>query len=106
MGVYRRGYYIRHSPSGAGTTNSKAWFVQLARQFGPLRPYLRYTYAEVPARDNLYSLIGLTGSTRTTTVGLRWDFISYAALKFQYDAENPQDAPRADNLWMQLAVTF
>jgi hypothetical protein len=99
-------YDIAHAPDRGATTRSTAWFAQVARQFGSLRPYVRYTYVDIPLADAAYSLVGSAGRHHTTSVGLRWDFADYAAYKIQLDQLSPEGAPRSSEIALQVALTF
>jgi hypothetical protein len=99
-------YWIAHAPDRGRTTNSTAWFAQVARQFGAFRPYVRYTSVDVPTNDAVYALVGLAVPHHTTSVGVRWDFSDYAAYKMQVDQLSAQGAPASTDLTFQLALTF
>ncbi len=99
-------YAISHAADRGLTTHSTAWFAQVARQFGAWRPYLRYTWVDIPLGDAAYSLIGVAGKHHVTSVGLRWDFTDYAAYKIQLDQRTPEGAPTTSELALQLALTF
>jgi len=100
------GYRITHAPTLGVSTRSTAWFAQVSRQLGSLRPYLRYTAVDIPANDAAYALIGRTGRHHTTSYGLRWDFADFAAYKVQWDEISNVDAPATSELTFQVAVTF
>jgi len=99
-------YGITHAPDHGPTTRSTAWFAQVARQFGPLRPYLRYSAVDIPPGDLAYSLLGLAGRRHTMSYGVRWDFADYAAYKIQLDQKSPDGAPASSDLTLQVALTF
>jgi len=99
-------YLVTHAPDGSATTRSSLWFAQLARQFGPLRPYVRYTHTDVPANDHAYALLGFTGRRDENSLGVRWDFETYAAIKAQYDIVKTRGQGNEDNFSLQLALTF
>jgi len=99
-------YVVAHRPAGGASTRSTLWFAQIAHQFGPFRPYLRYTSTEVPATDDAFGLLDATGRHRSTAFGLRWDFETYAALKAQFDAVKVDSGRSSDDFTLQLALTF
>ena len=99
-------YRIRHATDRGPSTDSTAWFAQLSRQFGPLRPFVRYSLTDIPVRDLPYSLVGLTGTRHTTSAGLRWDFTDYAAYKIQIDQKTADGAPATGGITLQVALTF
>ena len=98
-------YDVQHKPEHGKSTTSTLWFAQIAHQFGPFRPYYRYTHTSVPAGDAAYQLIGGTNSN-ASSFGIRWDFETYAALKLQYDVTKSDEQKALDQLTMQLALTF
>lgn len=99
-------YAIRHAPDGGAAATSHATFAQVAYQLGRLRPYVRYTYQDVPGNDAAYAVIGATGRQDGPTVGIRWDFDTFAALKAQYDSLSSTEGPPTHDLIVQLAFTF
>lgn len=85
------------------TFNSPLAYTQVSRKFGKYRPYFRFQYLNVPAKDpvNIY-----TGRYEGPSVGLRMDFTEYAALKVQYNRLYQRDVDPANGLDMQVAFTF
>jgi hypothetical protein len=99
-------YSVSHEPEGGATTHSTLWFAQLAHQFGPFRPYFRYTHTAVPAADAAFALLGASGERNGSAIGVRWDFETYAALKAQYDSVRIHGDQSQDDFTLQLALTF
>jgi hypothetical protein len=83
--------------------NTPAFYTQLARQFGNLRPFFRYQYINVP-RDNPY--FGDVGRRNGPAFGVRYDLTDFAAFKAQYEHTSRRDRSALDQLLMQLAFTF
>ena len=93
-----------------GTTqqsNSQAWYVQTGYRLPGVarlwKPYYRFEYIHIPGSDRLFRLIpSLAGST----VGVRYDISSFAALKFEYrDIRRPGE-PRINGAFAQTSFTF
>lgn len=79
------GLAIHHSPRGMSDTWSEAGFVQVARKFGKVTPYARFSYFNAADADPIYQLIAQAGRHYGPAVGIRYDFSTFAALKLQYD---------------------
>ena len=99
------GVLIRHTPAGSGPTiNTPAFYTQVSRRFlNRVRPYLRYEYINVPARDPLNSEVGRRNGP---AFGVRYDLGEFAAFKWQYEriaqrTQNPSNAVQ-----LQFAFTF
>jgi hypothetical protein len=94
----------------AGTflqSNSQAWYVQTGyRLRGAARlwkPYYRFEYIHIPGSDHLFRLVpSLAGST----VGVRYDISSFAALKFEYRNIRRPGEPRINGAFAQTSFTF
>jgi len=93
-----------------GTTlqsNSQAWYVQAGYRlpwFERLwKPYYRFEYIHIPGSDQLFRLVpSLAGST----VGVRYDISSFAALKFEYRNIRRPGEPRINGAFAQTSFTF
>jgi hypothetical protein len=93
-----------------GTTqqsNSQAWYVQTGYRLPGVarlwKPYYRFEYIHIPGSDHLFRLIpSLAGST----VGVRYDISSFAALKFEYRNIRRPGEPRIDGAFAQTSFTF
>jgi hypothetical protein len=74
---------IRHAADGAAeASTSTGFYTQLSKQFGRLRPYVRYQYLNVPDTDVMFPDIGRMSGP---SVGLRYDLNQFSAFKLQYD---------------------
>jgi hypothetical protein len=72
---------LRHAVEGGEVFHIPAFYSQLSKGFGRVRPYLRYEYMNVPAAEPLFHDVGLLHGP---TGGLRYDFSDFAAYKFEY----------------------
>ena len=101
------GILLRNA-SDAGTFQTFGFYTQVARRFGPYRPYVRYQYLDGDAADPIVQGIGTPGRQQTLSLGVRYDFTDLAALKLQWDRElgsREHDAAR-NALTLQVAFTF
>lgn len=95
---------IKHSPAGSRSTfNTSAFYVQAGRRFGKSRPYVRYQYLDAPESEPLFEGLGRRSGP---SIGLRYDVARFVALKAQYDRRAHRHAATADQLMMQLSLTF
>ena len=99
---------VAHQEVGTGfQSNSQAWYVQTAYRlpwFEKLwKPYYRFEYIHIPGSDHLFRLVpSLAGST----VGVRYDISSFAALKFEYRNLRRPGEPRINGAFAQTSFTF
>jgi hypothetical protein len=82
--------------------DSKLMYSQLARSFGPIRPYVRFQSVRSPAGDPVNAFIG---KYEGPSVGVRYNIATYAALKAQYNRLY-QNGPTTNGLDIQVAFTF
>jgi len=100
---------VNHQQVGGGTAfNSQAFYVQVAYRlpwFEKLwKPYYRYEYIHIPLSDIVFQGVpDLSGST----VGLRYDISSFAAIKAEYrnDRRLP-GVPHTNGAFLQTSFTF
>ncbi len=72
---------MRHRVRGDAAANvSRGWYAQASRRIGPVRPYARYDYVDVPRANQVF---GFLGRRRGPTAGIRYDFDALAAFKLQ-----------------------
>jgi len=88
-------------------SNSQAWYVQMAYRlpwFERLwKPYYRFEYIHIPLSDPLFRLVPtLAGST----VGVRYDISSFAALKFEWRNQRRPGDLRVNGVFAQTSFTF
>jgi len=92
---------------GSLTSNSQAWYVQMAYRLpGSARlwkPYYRFEYIHIPGSDQLFKAVpSLAGST----VGVRYDISSFAALKLEWRNLRRPNEPRVNGAFAQTSFTF
>jgi hypothetical protein len=67
------------------------------------KPYYRFEYIHVPRGDVIFAVVqNLAGST----VGIRYDVSSFAALKLEYRNQKRLGLPRINGLFAQTSFTF
>jgi len=99
---------VAHQQVSTGLqSNSQAWYVQTAYRlpwFEKLwKPYYRFEYIHIPGSDQLFRLVpSLAGST----VGVRYDISSFAALKLEYRNLRRPGEPRINGAFAQTSFTF
>ena len=103
-------FLIADTPVGGNTHYSPAGYGQLSRKFGKWTPYGRFTYYNASENDLLYSLVWNQGANAGLhygpSLGLRFDFSTYLALKVQYDYLIDSGFNDASRLTLQAAFTF
>lgn len=92
---------------GPFQSNSQAWYVQLGYRLPGLqklwKPYYRFEYIHVPAGDTIFRAVpSLAGST----IGVRYDISSFAALKLEYRNQRRPGEPRVNGAFAQTSFTF
>jgi len=102
--LLNEGVAIRHTPAGGGAVTTPAFYSQIAQQIArKASPYFRYQYFNAPDRESIFGDIGLM---KGPSLGLRYDFESYAALKVQYQRTVRRHADPTSGFATQLAFTF
>jgi hypothetical protein len=98
------GVVIKHKDPGAKTYTTTGGYAQVAYQFDALKPYFRYDLLDPAAVDPYYGAT-VVDITRYT-FGLRWDPISWAALKLEYHylREDRIESPHA--IYSQATFSF
>jgi hypothetical protein len=96
---------LRHQSDGQDRVfDTPGFYSQIAKRFGKgYWPYFRYQYVNVPKADLVNPSIKRQNGP---SVGLRWDFMNYAALKIQYNRLYQRDSITKNGLDTQLAFTF
>jgi hypothetical protein len=104
------GYLIADKPTGGQTQYDPAFYTQIARKFGLFTPYVRFNYYNIVLGDTLYALDWAGGVNAGVhygpSVGLRFDFTTYAALKVQYDYLVDHGYNDASRINLQACFTF
>ena len=89
-------------------SNSQAWYVQLGYRlpgFGRLwKPYYRFEYIHIPGSDALFR--SLVPSFAGSTLGVRYDISSFAAMKLEYRNLREPGVPRVSGVFAQTSFTF
>jgi hypothetical protein len=98
-----------HQPIGGGVkSNSQAFYIQTAYRlpFGQKlwKPYYRFEHIHVPHSDAIFR--GLVPSFSGSTVGLRYDISSFAALKWEYRRYDVRGLPSINGAFVQTSFTF
>jgi hypothetical protein len=90
----------------AGTSDpfrSRMAYTQVARRFGIYQPYFRYQYVNDALHDPLNFL---QGKYYGPSIGTRFDFFTYAALKLQFNHLHQSGQLAGNGFNTQLAFTF
>jgi hypothetical protein len=100
---------VRHEQVGGGLTSSSlAYYVQTAYRlpiWGRLwKPYYRFEHIDIDATDQVFAGVSsLDGST----LGIRYDISTYAAVKSEVRVRRrASDQPRANGWFLQVCFTF
>jgi len=98
------GMLMRHDPRGAGaTSDSYGYYAQASRRFGTTRPYVRMDYLDIPKTDPLFSFLGKRFGP---SVGVRYDFQPFAALKLQSSHLKQTTRPDMSRFDAQVSFMF
>jgi len=104
MEFLNEGFLIRHAPIGGGETfNTPAFYSQLSRKFGPIRPFFRFQYVNASSQNLIYNDVGLRFGP---SFGARYDLTDYVALKAQLDHTVRRGLPDLNGLHLQLTGSF
>lgn len=79
-------------------------YLQAGYQFGTFKPYYRFDLLDAEQGDPFYGpqVVDVTRHT----VGLRWDFMNWAALKFEYHYIDRNNLDRPHAFYTQAAFTY
>jgi hypothetical protein len=83
--------------------NMPAFYSQISRRWGRMRPFLRYQYINASQRNTLFSDVGLRAGP---SFGARYDFNDWIAFKAQLDHTQREGLPDLDGLHLQVSFTF
>ena len=98
------GFLIRHTVQHSNRVfNMPAFYVQLSRQFGHMRPFFRYQYVNANKESTIFDDVDLRYGP---SFGARYDFNENIAFKLQLDHTVREGLPNLNGLQMQLAFTF
>jgi len=95
---------LRHAPAGSNTVyHIPAFYSQVSKAFGKVRPYFRYEYMNVPRNEPLFGDVGLLHGPVT---GIRYDFSEFAAFKLEYNRIMRRELDPINALRTQVSFTF
>jgi hypothetical protein len=77
----------RTSASVGSVINATGWYVLGGYRFGQVLPYVSYASTKDSGEP---SFVYLSGNQTTKAVGVRWDFLHSADLKFQFERVDPK----------------
>jgi hypothetical protein len=101
--LLNEGFLIRHVYEQSLTVfNMPAFYSQISKQFGHIRPFFRYQYINA----NPGSVFEDVELRQGPSFGARYDFNDFVAFKAQLDHTLRKDEPALDGLHFQLAFTF
>jgi hypothetical protein len=101
--LLNEGFLIRHNYEQSSIVyNMPAFYSQVSKQFGRIRPFFRYQYINA----NPGSLFEDIALRQGPSFGARWDFNDSIAFKAQLDHTLRKGQPDLNGLHLQLAFTF
>lgn len=103
--LLNEGFLIRDAPLhfNIPVFNTPAFYSQISKQLGRLRPFFRYQYVNASANNLIYNDVSLRFGP---SFGARYDLNDYIALKAQLDRTARRGEPDLDGLQLQFAFTF
>jgi hypothetical protein len=115
--ILNEGVWVRHVLPVGPVFNTTAFYTQLARSWGPVRPYVRYQYFNSDSNDPVFQYAGISdfqprsatafvGRLNGPSLGVRYDFTQHSAFKFQYDRMSLRGSPDVNGYTAQIAFTF
>jgi hypothetical protein len=97
------GFLIRHAIENSTTVfNMPAFYSQISRRFGRLRPFVRYQYANMNSGSILRDILLRHGPS----FGFRYDFNDHIAFKSQLDHTIRKGQEDLNGVQLQVAFTF
>jgi hypothetical protein len=97
------GFLIRHAFEQSSTVyNMPAFYSQISKQFGRIRPFFRYQYINANGGTFLEDVLLRHGPS----FGARYDFNDFVAFKAQLDHTLRKGLPDLNGLHFQLAFRF
>jgi hypothetical protein len=98
------GVYLRHEFTTSHLQfNTVSTYAQASYLFGRVRPYVRYEYQRVPLADPIF---GILGRKDGPSLGLRYDWSDFVALKLQYGRLGVNSGATANDVQAQIALAF
>jgi len=99
---------VTHSFLNGGTSHSQAFYLQTAYRLPwfnkAWKPYYRFEQIHVPLSDLIFHPLVPTFSG--STVGLRYDFTTFAAFKLEYRNYMRRGLATVDGIFSQTSFTF
>lgn len=97
-------FLIRETQLAIGTvSNMPAFYSQISRRWGRVRPFVRYQYVNASERNTIFNDVGLRAGP---SFGARYDFNDNIAFKAQLDHTQRGALPDLNGLHLQVAFTF
>jgi hypothetical protein len=97
-------FLIRETQLSTGTVfNMPAFYSQISRRWGHVRPFVRYQYINASEQGTLFNDVGFRAGP---SFGARYDFNDWIAFKAQLEHTQRDDLPDLDGLHLQVAFTF
>jgi hypothetical protein len=103
------GLLIRNNPDNERLFYLPAFYTQVSYAFGKYRPYFRYAWENSNNADPLYGINGtdvFVSRQNDASVGVRYDVVTWAGIKLQYDRFSQRDMSGYDSLAIQFAFSF
>jgi hypothetical protein len=94
---------LRHALDSGAVFHIPAFYTQVSKQFGKVRPYFRYEYINVPTREPLFADVGLLHGP---LAGVRYDFNDFAAYKLEFGRSMRRQLEPFNTLRTQVTFTF
>lgn len=80
--------WVKRTSAGyAAIVNATGWYVLGGYRFGKVLPYLSYAST---SKSDIAAPEYLSGDQNTKAVGVRWDFLQSADIKFQFERVDPK----------------
>jgi len=97
-------FVIRETQLATGAvSNMPAFYSQISRRWGRVRPFLRYQYINASQRNTIFNDVGLRAGP---SFGARYDLNDSIAFKAQLDHTQREGLPDLNGLHLQVAFTF
>jgi hypothetical protein len=97
-------FLIRHAQLSTNVIfNTPAFYSQISRRWGSVRPFFRYQYVSASGRNTIFDDVGERAGP---SFGARYDLNDYIAFKMQLDHTLRRGLPNLNGLQLQTAFTF
>jgi hypothetical protein len=98
------GYGIRHRRRESAAANSTAFYTQVARRMGQLRPFVRFERLDVADADPFHAFEA--GAVQGPSAGVRFDPTTYVGAKAQLDWLSGDNRVEQKRFIAQLSFAF